>query len=32
MPDASEDRAQASEMWGAVVHRLKAIATERGWP
>ena len=27
------DRLQASEkIWGAVVHRLKGIATERGWP
>lgn len=30
---AAGDRLQASEkMWGAVAHKLKAIAAERGWP
>ena len=30
---AAGDRLQASEkMWGAVAHKIKAIAAERGWP
>lgn len=30
---AEGDRLQASEkMWGAVAHKIKAIAAERGWP
>ena len=30
---AEGDRLQASEkMWGAVAHKVKAIAAERGWP